>query len=166
MFDITFLFLEGKFTYPSFDKGEGEWKALRLNCETRRLWTLRFLWILFWGPFDTVVASVPASFKSITSYLICRLTGKGYVVWDETWYIPFTRSRRNWLYRKIRQAQYKYILKHSDAVVVHGQQSREFHLSLGVSAEKIFIANHSSIDLLEFQPESRQGTPRRSPSGT
>jgi len=146
-YNILFVFIRGQLTYPSIDKGNKGWNIICLHSEKHLLWHLKLVWLLLFTEADVIISSLPTSVGSALSCLVSKLRKKKFILWTENWNFSYEYLQRPEMYRKLRYAQYKFILNKAKAVVVHGNHSYNFHLGLNIPEEKLFVANHNSFDL-------------------
>lgn len=158
-FDVLFIFTVGQFTYSSFDKGNKGWNTICLHSEKHLFWPLKLLWILLFTEADVIISSLPTSVGSALSYLVSKLRKKKFILWTENWNFSYEYFNRPEIYRRLRYAQYKFIVRNANAVVVHGNHSYYYHLGLGIPTDKAFVANHSSFDLSVQKSNDISGSP-------
>lgn len=158
-FSVLFVFIRGQLTYPSFDKGNKGWNIIYLHSEKRLFWPLKLLWLLLFTEADIIISSMPTSVGSALSYLVSKLRKKKFILWTENWNFSYEYLNRPEIYRRLRYAQYKFIVRNANAVVVHGNHSYYYHLGLGIPTDKAFVANHSSFDLSVQKSNDVSGSP-------
>ncbi|MFX0133658.1 MAG: glycosyltransferase family 4 protein [Candidatus Hodarchaeota archaeon] len=146
-YDILFVFVSGKSVYPSSDEGNKVWKTICLHSEKNSLWLLRLLNLLLLHNFDVVVSSLSHSIQSAIAYLVAKIKRKKFVIWSMSWHRPFEYSYRPKIYRMLRFILAKYILWKANAVIVPGRFSYRYHQQLGISKDRIFVANQSTNDI-------------------
>jgi glycosyltransferase involved in cell wall biosynthesis len=153
-YNITFIFVKGQSDYPSVTKNIEGKRSIFLNAEKDWLWPFKLLRLLFFLKSNIIISSVPNSIQTLISYLVAKVKKKGLCIWTENWNFDYEYFRRPRIYQKLRYVQYRYFLLKAGAVIVHGDYSFKYHLDLGIPKEKLFIANHSSLDLSLFPLDS------------
>ncbi len=146
-YDILFMFVSGKSVYPSSDEGNKVWKTICLYSEKNSLWLLRLLNLLLLHNFDVIVSSLSHSIQSAIAYLVAKIKRKKLIIWSMAWHRPFEYSYRPNVYRMLRFMLAKYILGKANAVIVPGRFSYRYHQRLGISKDRIFVANQSTNDV-------------------
>lgn len=91
--------------------------------------------------YDVVISSGLTSFATHMSFLISRLLGKRFITWSEDWVWP-----KN-LLSQIALPYVRFIIRHADACIVAGTKARDFHIQLGATPSKVFIAPNCAEDL-------------------
>ncbi|MBS3147278.1 glycosyltransferase family 4 protein [Candidatus Woesearchaeota archaeon] len=91
--------------------------------------------------YDVIITSDLTSFATHISFLIAKLTGAKFLIWDELWEWPRT------LGAKIAWPYCKLIARHCDGYLMAGTKAAEFYISIGAKKEKVFIANDSAVDM-------------------
>ncbi len=89
------------------------------------------------GRYDVIVKCINGRFALPATYLLARLKSRPIILWTGVWgdiQTPFHR-----LFFPVA----RYLYRHMDAIVVYGSHVKRYLVSHGVSAEKIFIANHA-----------------------
>lgn len=152
-YNILFVFIRGQFTYPSFDKGNKGWNIICLHSEKHLFWPLKLVWLLLFTEADVIISSLPTSVGSALLYLVSKLRKKKFILWTENWNFSYEYLQRPEMYWKLRYAQYKFLVRKANALVVHGNHSYYYHLGLGIPTDKAFVANHSSLDLSIHESE-------------
>lgn len=92
--------------------------------------------------YDIVVSSIITSFPTHFSFLIAKMLGKKFVLFDELWMWPGA------FLAKLALPYAKIIAKHSDAILATGTKTKEYYInSLGADQKKVFICPNSAEDL-------------------
>ena len=92
--------------------------------------------------YDIIVSSIITSFPTHFSFLVAKMLGKKFVLFDELWMWPGT------FLAKLALPYAKYIARHSDAILAAGTKAKEYYVNkLGVCEEKVFICQNSAEDL-------------------
>ncbi len=96
------------------------------------------------GKYHLFIGAGIGHFGAYAAFLISRLTHKPFILWSEVWYWPKTILRALiWPFTNL-------MIRRSNAIVVPGSKSKEFVLSIGAEAGKVFIApNASSATLMK-----------------
>ena len=87
--------------------------------------------------YDILVSSDPHTFETIVAFIISKLRGKKYLLWNETFEWP--RSSKSNLIQPI----VNYIIKNSDATMAVGVKSKEYLEKR--NTKKIFITPYASL---------------------
>ncbi len=146
-YDITFIFTsqgvgqggvkENHLKIPP----EWEYRIIRddrLIMRERAIITyLNLIIELLRGDYDTIITST----KWYICFPIAKITRKKFILWTENWCLTSSS-----FIRKLLNLSTIFIAKHADAVIATGTQSYEFHLSIGVSKEKMFTYPQCAID--------------------
>lgn len=102
--------------------------------------------------FDLFMGAGIGHIGAYIAFLVSRLKGKPFVLWDETWYWPRTFLRTfAWPFMRV-------MVNKSEAIVIPGSKSKEFFESLGASVNKLHLApNASMINIRkELQAETEE----------
>lgn len=86
---------------------------------------------------DVFVKCINGKFALPITYLIARMRGKPFILWTGVWMRLDTTMHRAFF------PVVKYIYRHSDAIVVYGNHVKDYLVSEGVPAERIFVAAHA-----------------------
>ena len=89
--------------------------------------------------------------QTVISLLASKITRSKYILWIEDWFVPKPKSFRNMIRFSLLGLIAKCVLKNAGAVVVEGSPQRRYVRNFGVPNEKVFQANHSSLDYLKFK---------------
>jgi glycosyltransferase involved in cell wall biosynthesis len=89
---------------------------------------------LLTGGYQIVIKCTNGRYITIFSFLIAKLMRKKFILWHTFWYTPQT------LFRRLTMPILRWIWRHSNAIVVYGEQGRKYLESFGVDRKKIFIA--------------------------
>ena len=100
------------------------------------------------GDYDVVVSAGWLDFASQAAFLLCKLTGKKFIIWSES-----TINEPS-LIRTLTLPFVKFVVRNSDACIAIGTRSKEYLQLLGAKPEKIFIA-FSTVDVDFFKKASR-----------
>ncbi len=84
--------------------------------------------------YGVLIKCTNGRYITILSFLIAKLMRKKFILWHTFWYTPQT------LFRRLSMPILRWIWRYSDAIVVYGEQGKNYLESLGVKSEKIFIA--------------------------
>lgn len=129
------------------DGSEKNWETLNpvggkelpaLHLRQGGVGTLRMLWRLvcaLWGrEFDVIIQGLSGRRVVAVSYVLARWRGIPYVLWTGLWHHP-----RTWFHR-VTFPLVRHIYRHAEALIVYGTHVRDYLVSLGVPAERIFVA--------------------------
>lgn len=95
------------------------------------------------GKYDLFVGSGIGEFSAYIAFAVSRLTGKPFVLWNETWYWPITLPRSLvWIVVKIMMLK-------ADAIIVSGSKAKEFVISNCVDPRNVFIAPNASDVIID-----------------
>lgn len=86
---------------------------------------------------DVVLKCITGRFALPATLLICKLRRKPFVLWTGIWQHPTT------LFHRLTFPLTRLVYGLSDAIVVYGEHVKRYLVSLGVAAEKIFVAAHA-----------------------
>lgn len=89
------------------------------------------------GGYDAYVKGINGRLALPLTYLIARLRRRPFVLWTGIWMRLQTPFHRRFF------AATRYIYRHADAIVVYGSHVRDYLISEGVAAERIFVAAHA-----------------------
>jgi glycosyltransferase involved in cell wall biosynthesis len=89
--------------------------------------------------------------QTVISLIASKITRSKYVLWVEDWYDPKPKFFKNRIRFFLLRLIAKVVLKSAGAVVVEGSPQRRSVKNLGVPNEKIFQANHCSLDYSKFK---------------
>lgn len=88
---------------------------------------------LLWGNFELIVDSLGTRW-SVPSFLIAKLRRKPILLWSEDW---------GWRGKSLKglftPAVTRFLVSHSDAMLVPGTKHKEYFVSLGALGEKVFV---------------------------
>jgi glycosyltransferase involved in cell wall biosynthesis len=87
--------------------------------------------------YDVIVKSIDGRFALLAAFLIARLRRKPFVLWTGVWMKIDTPLHRL-LYPLTR-----FLYRHADAVVAYGSHVKEFLVSQGVVANRVFVTRHA-----------------------
>jgi glycosyltransferase involved in cell wall biosynthesis len=79
-------------------------------------------------------------FSDIASFFITKMRRKPFILWSETWHF----SDRESFAFKLLNPVFKFLISHSDAILVPSQMLKEETMSLGAHENKIFIMPNAS----------------------
>lgn len=102
----------------------------------------------FKNKFDVVISCGWLDFASQAAFLLCKLTGRKFIIWSES-----TKNEASWR-RALTLPYVKFLVRNSDACIAIGTLSKEYLVSLGARPNKIFIA-YSTVDIDFFKKASR-----------
>lgn len=92
--------------------------------------------------YDIIVSSIITSFPTHFSFLIAKMLGKKFVLFDELWMWPGI------FLAKLALPYAKFIARHSDAILAAGTKAKEYYINgLGADEKKVFICPNSAEDL-------------------
>jgi glycosyltransferase involved in cell wall biosynthesis len=98
--------------------------------------------------YDCIIATLPTSIPSLLAFAATKLRRKPLIFWSETWSpCGYPVKNRSGILLCLKNLFYKFIVRGANAIVVPGTSSKEFHQKLGISPDKIFIANQSAMEL-------------------
>ncbi len=96
---------------------------------------------------DVILTSTHHPFHSKIAYFIAKLKAIKILVWIETW----KENPHSSLAMKTYHVLSKYILRHTDAILVHGTSQKEYCIQLGINNRKIFNFHILSLDLKNYK---------------
>ena len=99
--------------------------------------TPRLVWILMRFQGDVILKCITGRFALPVSLLIAKLRGKPFVLWTGIWQHPQTPFHR------ITFPITRMVYRSADAIVVYGEHVKRYLTSLGVSADRVFVAHHA-----------------------
>lgn len=102
----------------------------------------------FKNKFDIVISCGWLDFASQAAFLLCKLTGRKFIIWSES-----TVNEKSWR-RTLTLPYVKFLVRNSDSCIAIGSLSKEYLISLGANPEKIFIA-YSTVDVDYFRRASK-----------
>lgn len=92
--------------------------------------------------YDIIVSSIITSFPTHFSFLIAKMLGKKFVLFDELWMWPGI------FLAKLALPYAKFIARHSDAILAAGTKAKEYYINgLGADEKKVFICPNSAEDI-------------------
>jgi len=89
--------------------------------------------LLFRG-YDVIIKCINGRFTLPLTYAVARLRGVPFILWTSLWH------RLSTPFHKLIFPLTRYIYRHADAVVVYGEHIRQYLISEGVDADRIFLA--------------------------
>jgi glycosyltransferase involved in cell wall biosynthesis len=141
------------------DASEKNWEALNprgggdlpviplgVGSAGRAVVLLRLARALWRGPWDVYIQGISGRLVVPLTYGIARLRRKPIVVWTGFWNHPRTPFHR------LTFPLVRHIYRHADALVAYGTHVRDYLVSLGVAADKIFIAWNTADNELYNTP--------------
>jgi glycosyltransferase involved in cell wall biosynthesis len=111
---------------------------------------LRLIVFLVRSNDSIIITSISDSPQTMLSLLISRIKRKKCALMIEEWFFPAKKSLES-LFRLLLR---EHNLKCADAVVAVGTAQRNYVMNFGVPSEKVFLANHCSIDLSKYRSEN------------
>ena len=96
------------------------------------------------GRFNILIAAGAAQLDTMVAFLVARLLRRPFILWDVEWF--YNSSTLS----KLRYPFWRLIVLNSDALVLPGTRSKQFHVAVGVPEEKIFLSPNTS----KLEPES------------
>jgi len=96
------------------------------------------------GSHKIIITATEHPLHSKIAFLWAKILKKRIIIWTESWH---EMKYENFL-MKIYHFAAKYVLKHADAILVHGTAQKNYCKKLGISENKLFLFNHCSNDLL------------------
>ena len=91
---------------------------------------------LLQGKYDVYIKCINGRFALPVTYFVARLRQKPFILWTGIWTRIHTPAHR--LFFPVT----RYIYRHSDAIVVYGDHTKNYLVTEGVSPDKIFVAPH------------------------
>lgn len=114
-----------------------------LEADARRVGLLvRFPKKLLSAPFDVYIKSLDGRYVLAVTYLVSRLRRRPVILWTGIWMrirSPFHRA----IFPLV-----KFLYRHADAIVTYGAHVKQYLISEGVPEARIFIAPHSTDNML------------------
>ena len=104
----------------------------------------------FRNKFDVLILNGWQDFACQVGILLCKLTGRRYIIWSES-----TVNEESWR-RSLTLPLVKLMVRGADACIAIGTRSREYFEKLGAAPQKIFLAQYT-VDVDHFTRESRVG---------
>jgi glycosyltransferase involved in cell wall biosynthesis len=101
------------------------------------------IWRLLVSKYDIVIKCTNDRFAFPVTYLLTRLRGKKFILWQTMW------SHPKMLFHRLTRPILKTIWKDADAIVVYGPHGKKYLEQLGIESQKIFIA-WQSVDNSKF----------------
>lgn len=101
--------------------------------------------------FSVIITSTIDRPQTIISLIASRIRGSRCILWNEEWFLPRSRCFKSWLKLLPQVVLRMMVLKNVDAVVVEGQPQYNFVRNFNVSVDRIFFANHCSLDHALFK---------------
>lgn len=98
------------------------------------------------GKFNVFVAAGAAQLDTMVAFLVARLLRRAFILWNVEWF--YNSSALS----KLRYPFWRLIILSSDAVILPGAKSKQFHMAVGVPEEKIFLSPNTS-ELKPIGPE-------------
>jgi glycosyltransferase involved in cell wall biosynthesis len=159
--DVDFFFLERSDIQPSSEyTGKllsmhelGKKKSASDHLFSPRKKFLMLLLALIKNRYTIIITSCYSP-QTMISLLASRITRSKYVLWIEEWFFPKPKSFRTMIRFSLLDLIAKYVLENAGAVVVEGTPQRRHVRNFGVPNEKVFQANHSSLDYSKFKSMS------------
>jgi glycosyltransferase involved in cell wall biosynthesis len=99
----------------------------------------------------TIIITSCYSPQTLISLLASKITRSKYILWIEDWFVPKPKSFRTMIRFSLLYLIAKCVLENAGAVVVEGSPQRRHVRNFGVPNEKVFQANHSSLDYSKFK---------------
>ena len=94
-------------------------------------------WKLWKDNYDLYIKCINGKFALPITYLIARLRHKPFILWTGIWMRLTTKTHR------LIFPFTHYIYQHSDAIVTYGEHVKQYLISEGVPAKKIFTTTHA-----------------------
>jgi glycosyltransferase involved in cell wall biosynthesis len=111
---------------------------------------LILLLFLMRNDYAVIITSGCHSFQTIVSLLVSKITRSKYILWIEEWFVPKPRSLTSMIRFSLSNFITKYVLRNAQAIVVEGTPQNRYVRNFGVPSEKVFQANHCSLDYSKF----------------
>ncbi len=99
--------------------------------------TLTLPWKLLKGDYGIYIKCINGKFALPITFLLARLQRKPFILWTGIWMRLTTRTHR------LIFPFTHYIYQHSDAIVTYGEHVKQYLISEGVPAKKIFTTTHA-----------------------
>jgi glycosyltransferase involved in cell wall biosynthesis len=90
------------------------------------------------GNYDIYIKCVNGRFALPVTYFTARIRGKPFILWTGIWNRIETPAQR------LIFPLTRHIYRHADAIVVYGQHVKQYLVSEGVPAARIFVAAHAT----------------------
>lgn len=104
--------------------------------------------------YDAVIKCINGKFALSATFLIAKLTGKKFILWQTIWYHPST------FLHTLTYPLLRVIQSLADAIVVYGSHGTEYLRSIGVDTRKVFIAwqavDNDSFNAVVGEEEKRR----------
>ena len=101
------------------------------------------------GRFNVLIAAGAAQLDTMVAFLVSRLLRIPFILWDVEWFYNSS------VLSMLRYPFWRHIVLSSDALVLPGTKSKQFHMAVGVPDEKIFLSpNTSELESVGLEPES------------
>ena len=99
----------------------------------------------------TIIITSSVSPQTVISLLASKITRSKYILWIEDWFVPKPKSFKARIRFSLLDLIAKCVLENAGAIVVEGSPQRRYVRNFGVPNEKVFQANHSSLDYSKFK---------------
>lgn len=99
----------------------------------------------------TIIITSSISPQTLISLIASKITRRKYILWIEDWFVPKPASFRTMIRFSLFNLIAKWSLENAQAVVVEGSPQRMYVRNFGVPDEKVFQANHCSLDYSKFK---------------
>jgi glycosyltransferase involved in cell wall biosynthesis len=100
--------------------------------------------------YTIIITSGCRSPQTIISFLVSKITRSKYILWVEDWYVFRPRSLKSMIRFSLSNLIAKCVLRNAQAIVVEGTPQSRYVRNFGVPSEKVFQANHCSLDYSKF----------------
>jgi glycosyltransferase involved in cell wall biosynthesis len=101
--------------------------------------------------YAAIITSDCRSPQTMISLLLSKIARSRHIVWVEEWFVPRPTSLTSMIRFSLSNLIVKCVLENADAIVVEGTPQRRYVKNFGASLEKVFRANHCSLDYSEFK---------------
>jgi glycosyltransferase involved in cell wall biosynthesis len=98
-----------------------------------------------------IIITSSISPQTLISLIASKITRRKYILWIEDWFVPKPASFRTMIRFSLFNLIAKWSLENAQAVVVEGSPQRMYVRNFGVPDEKVFQANHCSLDYSKFK---------------
>ena len=101
------------------------------------------------GRFSMFIGAGAAQLDTMIAFFVAKLLSKPFILWNVLWFYNSS------IISRIRYPVWRYIVLNSDALILPGKKSKEFHLALGVNENRIFLSpNTSELKARDLKAES------------
>jgi glycosyltransferase involved in cell wall biosynthesis len=153
-YDVTFVFLSSKSTYPSQSKPNPSWSSVTLNIEEKKYYlSIDLFKLLFRLKPEVIITSIIGSLQTNIAIIAGKIMNIPVILWSLEWKgleDSYLRNRPIWK-RIVRELLRNWNVRNVKAVVAGGKNSVVFHEYLGYPENRTFSAINSTIDIKHLE---------------